>query len=140
MRLLLRLFQLGLLSWSVADSKSQCKGGAVAACKCLRNCAVFGNAPDRCEDDYVKPEELVDHTVEQAVRESDAICPGMKCVVMCAQKLECYSADLRKKCASVKTNMPDCDVKCNRAHHRVGVHFMIFAFLFFPGILNYVDV
>mmetsp|Transcript_22251 Transcript_22251/g.40094 ORF Transcript_22251/g.40094 Transcript_22251/m.40094 type:complete len:141 (+) Transcript_22251:54-476(+) len=90
-----------------------CTGGSEAVCKCLLSCDVFGGSASKCHhaDDF---NGVIDATVREAMTQDETECPGMECVVKCAEKLGCLDENVKQRCLSVK-KMKQCEVGCGAA-------------------------
>eukprot|EP00931_Biecheleriopsis_adriatica_P103868 TRINITY_DN78658_c0_g1_i1.p1 TRINITY_DN78658_c0_g1~~TRINITY_DN78658_c0_g1_i1.p1 ORF type:complete len:138 (+),score=26.36 TRINITY_DN78658_c0_g1_i1:130-543(+) len=104
------------LSVSLVEASMECSGGANAVCECLMGCKVFGGNADGCSQG--NSNILVEHSVRAAMQSSNGNeeCEGMKCVIKCAQSLDCLDTDIRGRCSSVKQYNKECKVDCSGAH------------------------
>mmetsp|Transcript_49936 Transcript_49936/g.99114 ORF Transcript_49936/g.99114 Transcript_49936/m.99114 type:complete len:148 (+) Transcript_49936:74-517(+) len=73
---------------------------AASSCPCLVECEAYGQSEDNCLEGVSKdtgPAVVIDRWVSQAIKEEKR-CNSMKCVVECAQKLNCINTALLARC------------------------------------------
>mmetsp|Transcript_85065 Transcript_85065/g.134380 ORF Transcript_85065/g.134380 Transcript_85065/m.134380 type:complete len:129 (-) Transcript_85065:85-471(-) len=92
----------------------QCNGGSEGGCKCLLECKVFKDKgdPDSCSDKTKHPVDVVNDAVQPVLKHDKEVCEAMKCVVACANKLNCRDDSIVEKCKTVKKNLAE-DHTCN---------------------------
>lgn len=81
------------------------------------SCPVFGGRPEQCVGEDSDKSNLVDKRIQGAMGGVEDACAGMKCIVACAQKLDCYDAAVNKACRylSAKTGQDRCPIVCGPA-------------------------
>merc|ERR1719265_1650164 len=98
-----------LAAWPLVSS-SQCDVDNLEICRCILGCEVFGSNADLCQRRTDHP-ELV-HEETSKIPEAQH-CDGMKCVVYCAQTMDCLGVGIKFKCQKMKEEDTKCDVNCN---------------------------
>lgn len=98
-----------------------CKGGSLAACKCLLVCNVFGGEPDHCSLNDSKNADrernlMLHRLIDAALRNTHDACEGMRCIVDCARQLECFDSKVEGDCTSFtnRTSQDHCQLNCEK--------------------------
>mmetsp|Transcript_115276 Transcript_115276/g.229701 ORF Transcript_115276/g.229701 Transcript_115276/m.229701 type:complete len:154 (+) Transcript_115276:81-542(+) len=107
--------------------KATCRGGKVAACRCMLSCEVFGGEESAAQCGTLpKADKVVHHAIQKALNSRGpddgtiTECDGIKCIVACAKRQGCLSHLIKGKCLTIQRDDATCDVDCNSSQRITG--------------------